>query len=128
MSLKADLQAVRAAQKANAARRAANSSAAAKAKPAPAKPAQKKPSEADLKAAELERQMAELKAQQLAFLEQQRAALAATQREEVVGYLSKAGARVSPALLAQVAPQVDPRTAEGRRALEEFRAQNADIF
>ena len=30
--------------------------------------------------------------------------------------------------LAQVAPSVDPRTPEGRKALEEFRASHADIF
>lgn len=126
MSLKAKLMAVRAAQKAKQEQRAANP-------PAPAKPVakpagRKGPSEAELRAAELERQMAELKSQQSAWLDQQRAALAVAQREEVVGYLTRAGARVNPSLLAQVAPQVDPRTAEGRKALEEFRSQNADIF
>lgn len=126
MSLKAQLQAVRAAQKARQAQRAANPPAPAK---PVAKPATKKgPSEAEMRAAELERQMAELKQQQSQWLDQQRAALAVAQREEVVGYLTRAGARVNPSLLAQVAPQVDPRTAEGRKALEEFRSQNADIF
>lgn len=126
MGLKDQLAALRAQQKAKQAQRAANP-------PAPAKPVakaatRKGPSEAELRAAELERQMAELKSQQSAWLDQQRQALAVAQREEVVGYLTRAGARVNPSLLAQVAPAVDPRTAEGRKALEEFRSQNADIF
>jgi hypothetical protein len=126
MSLKAQLLAVRARQKAKQAERAANP-------PAPAKPVAKStgrkgPSEAELRAAELQKQMEELRAQQAAFLEQQRASLMAAQREEVVGYLTRAGARVNPSLLAQVAPSVDPRTPEGRKALEEFRAAHADIF
>ena len=126
MSLKAKLQAVRAAQKAKQAQRAANPPASAK--PVERSTARKGPSEAEMRAEELQRQMDELRAQQAAFLDQQRQALAASQREEVVGYLTRAGARVAPSLLAQVAPQVDPRTAEGRKALEEFRSQNADIF
>jgi hypothetical protein len=122
MALKDQLAALRAKQKAKQEQRRATVKA-------PAKPAAKKgPSEAEVRAAELEKQMADLRAQQAAFLEQQRQQLASAQREEVVGYLTRAGARVSPALLAQVAPQVDPRTADGRKALEEFRAQHADIF
>jgi hypothetical protein len=121
MSLKEQLAAMRAQQKAKQEQRRATAAA-------PAKPAKKGPSEAELRAAELEKQMADLRAQQAAFLDQQRQQLAASQREEVVGYLTRAGARVSPSLLAQVAPQVDPRTADGRKALEEFRAAHADIF
>lgn len=124
-TLKEQLAALRAKQKAKQAQRAANP-------PAPAKPAgrsvTKGPSEAELRAAELQKQMDELRQAQAAFLEQQRASLAASQREEVVGYLTRAGARVNPSLLAQVAPSVDPRTPEGRKALEEFRAAHADIF
>ena len=121
MSLKDQLAAMRAKQKAKQEQRRATAAA-------PAKPSKKGPSEAELRAAELEKQMADLRAQQAAFLDQQRQQLAASQREEVVGYLTRAGARVSPSLLAQVAPQVDPRTADGRKALEEFRASHADIF
>jgi hypothetical protein len=121
MSLKEQLAAMRAKQKAKQEQRRATAAA-------PAKPSKKGPSEAELRAAELEKQMADLRAQQAAFLDQQRQQLAASQREEVVGYLTRAGARVSPSLLAQVAPQVDPRTADGRKALEEFRASHADIF
>jgi hypothetical protein len=121
MSLKDQLAAMRAKQKAKQEQRRATAAA-------PAKPSNKGPSEAELRAAELEKQMADLRAQQAAFLDQQRQQLAASQREEVVGYLTRAGARVSPSLLAQVAPQVDPRTADGRKALEEFRASHADIF
>lgn len=123
-TLKEQLAAARARQKAKQAQRAANP-------PAPAKPASrstKGPSEAEQRAAELQKQMDDLRQAQAAFLEQQRAALAASQREEVVGYLTRAGARVNPSLLAQVAPSVDPRTPEGRKALEEFRAAHADIF
>jgi hypothetical protein len=121
MSLKDQLAAMRAKQKAKQEQRRATAAA-------PAKPSKKGSSEAELRAAELEKQMADLRAQQAAFLDQQRQQLAASQREEVVGYLTRAGARVSPSLLAQVAPQVDPRTADGRKALEEFRAAHADIF
>lgn len=126
MALKDQLAALRAKQKAKQAQRAANP-------PAPAKPVakaatRKGPSEAELRAAELQKQMEELKAQQAAWLEQQRQALASQQREEVVGYLTRAGAKVNASLLAQVAPAVDPRTPEGRKALEEFRKSNADIF
>jgi hypothetical protein len=121
MGIKEQLAALRAKQKAKQELRRATAAA-------PAKPSKKGPSEAELRAAELEKQMADLRAQQAAFLEQQRQQLAASQREEVVGYLTRAGARVSPSLLAQVAPQVDPRTPDGRKALEEFRAQHADIF
>ena len=122
MALKDQLAALRAKQKAKQEQRRATVKA-------PAKPVAKKgPSEAEVRAAELEKQMADLRAQQAAFLDQQRQQLAASQREEVVGYLTRAGARVSPSLLAQVAPQVDPRTADGRKALEEFRAAHADIF
>ena len=121
MGLKEQLANLRAQQKANQEQRRATAAA-------PAKPGKKGPSEAELRAAELEKQMAELRAQQAAFLDQQRQQLAASQREEVVGYLTRAGARVSPSLLAQVAPQVDPRTPDGRKALEEFRAAHADIF
>jgi hypothetical protein len=122
MNLKEQLAAMRAKQKAKQEQRRATAAA-------PAKPVSKKgASEAELRAAELEKQMADLRSQQAAFLEQQRQQLAAAQREEVVGYLTRAGARVSPSLLAQVAPQVDPRTPDGRKALEEFRAQHADIF
>jgi hypothetical protein len=122
MALKDQLAALRAKQKAKQEQRRATVKA-------PAKPVAKKgPSEAEVRAAELEKQMADLRAQQAAFLEQQRQQLASAQREEVVGYLTRAGARVSPSLLAQVAPQVDPRTADGRKALEEFRALHADIF
>ena len=125
MTLKQQLLALRAKQKAKQAGRAANP-------PAPAKPAgkpagKKGPSEAELRAAELER-MQELQAAQAEFLAQQKAAVAAAQREEVVTYLTRAGAKVNPSLLAQVAPSVDPRTPEGRKALEEFRASHADIF
>ena len=92
MTLKQQLLALRAKQKAKQAGRAANP-------PAPAKPAgkpagKKGPSEAELRAAELERKMQELQAAQAEFL----------------------------------APSVDPRTPEGRKALEEFRASHADIF
>jgi hypothetical protein len=122
MKLKQQLVNLRAKQKAKQEQRRATAAA-------PAKPAAKKgPSEAEARAAELEKQMADLRAQQAAFLEKQRQQLASAQREEVVGYLTRAGARVSPSLLAQVAPQVDPRTADGRKALEEFRAAHADIF
>lgn len=121
MALKDQLAALRAKQKAKQEQRRATAAA-------PAKPSKKGPSEAEARAAELEKQMADLRAQQAAFLEQQRQQLASAQREEVVGYLTRAGARVSPTLLAQVAPQVDPRTADGRKALEEFRAAHADIF
>lgn len=126
MTLKQQLLALRAKQKAKQAGRAANP-------PAPAKPAgkpagKKGPSEAELRAAELERKMQELQAAQAEFLAQQKAAAAAAQREEVVTYLQRAGAKVNPSLLAQVAPSVDPRTPEGRKALEEFRASHADIF
>lgn len=123
-TLKEQLAGLRAAQKAKQAQRAAKP-------PAPAKPvgrSAKGPSEAELRAAELQKQMDELRQAQAAFLEQQRASLAASQREEVVGYLTRAGARVNPSLLAQVAPAVDPRTPEGRKALEEFRAAHSDIF
>jgi hypothetical protein len=121
MSLKEQLSKLRTQQKAQQEKRRATAVV-------PPKPTKKKPSEAELRAAELEKQMADLRAQQAAFLEQQRQQLVASQREEVVGYLTRAGARVSPSLLAQVAPQVDPRTADGRKALEEFRAAHADIF
>lgn len=124
-TVKEQLAALRARQKAKQAERAAKPSA-------PAKPAEKSskkgPSEAELRAAELQKQMDDLRQQQAAFLEQQKAALAASQREEVVSYLTRAGARVSPTLLAQVAPSVDPRTPEGRKALEEFRTAHSDIF
>jgi ribosomal protein L29 len=125
-NLKEQLAALRAKQKAKQAERAANPRTPAK--PVEKSTARKGPSEAEMRAAELQKQMDELRAQQVAFLEQQRAALAASQREEVVGYLTRAGARVNPSLLAQVAPAVDPRTAEGRKALEEFRSAHADIF
>lgn len=126
MGLKDQLAALRAQQKAKQAQRAAN--ALAPIKPIAKAATKKGPSEAELRAAELQRQMDELRQQQAAFLEQQRQSLAASQREEVVGYLTRAGARVNPSLLAQVAPSVDPRTPEGRKALEEFRAAHADIF
>ena len=125
-SLKEQLAALRAKQKAKQAQRAANPPAAAKL--VEKSTGRKGPSEAEVRAAELQRQMDELRQQQAAFLEQQRQSLAASQREEVVGYLTRAGARVNPSLLAQVAPSVDPRTPEGRKALEEFRAAHADIF
>lgn len=125
MTLKQKLIALRAQQKAKQAQRAAKP-------PAPAKPAvkagRKGPSEAELRAAELEQKMQELQAAQAQFLAEQKAAAAAAQREEVVTYLTRAGARVNPSLLAQVAPSVDPRTPEGRKALEEFRSAHADIF
>lgn len=121
MGLKDQLAQLRAKQKAKQAQRAATP-------PAPAKPAKKGPSEAEKRAAELQAAMDKLRAEQAAFLEAQRQQALAAQREEVVGYLSRAGAKVSPSLLAQIAPQVDARTPEGRKALEDFRAQHADIF
>ena len=122
-SLKQQLSDIRTKQKAKQAERAAKPKAAVK--PAPGK---KGPSEAELKAAQLQKQMDELRSQQAALIEQQKLAAAAAQRDEVVQYLTKAGARVNSVLLSQVAPAVNPRTPEGRKALEEFRAQNADIF
>lgn len=122
MGLKDRIAAVKAKRQANQERRAATPSASGK-------PASKKgPSEAEKHAAELQAAMDKLRSEQAAFLEQQRQQALAAQREEVVGYLSRAGAKVSPALLAQIAPQVDARTAEGRKALEDFRSSHADIF
>lgn len=122
MTLKNQLASLRAKQKAKQAQRAATPKA-------PAKPAAKKgPSEAEKRAQELQEAMDKLRAEQAAFLEQQRQQALAAQREEVVGYLARAGAKVSPSLLAQIAPQVDARTPEGRKALEDFRASHADIF
>lgn len=122
MGLKDQLASLRAKQKAKQAQRAATPKA-------PAKPAAKKGlSEAEKRAQELQDAMDKLRAEQAAFLEQQRQAQAAAQREEVIGYLSRAGAKVSPSLLAQIAPQVDAKTPEGRKALEDFRAAHADIF
>lgn len=124
MGLKEQIQALRTKQKELQAQRVAKPSA-----PAPvASSSSRKQGDAERRAAELEQAMAELRAQQAQFLADQKAALALQQREEVVGYLTKAGARVNPSLLAQVAPAVDPRTAEGRKALEEFRSAHADIF
>lgn len=122
-SLKQQLSDIRAKQKAKQAERAAKPKT--QAKPAAGK---KGPSEAEIKAAQLQKQMDELKAQQAALIEQQKLAAAAAQREEVVQYLTKAGARVNSVILSQVAPAVNPRTPEGRKALEEFRTANADIF
>lgn len=121
MGLKEQLAALRAKQKAQQAQRAATP-------PASAKPAKKGPSEAEKRAAELQAAMDKLRAEQAAFLEQQRQQALLAQRDEVVSYLSRAGAKVSASLLSQIAPQVDPRTAEGRKALEDFRAAHSDIF
>lgn len=124
MGLKEQIQALRTKQKELQAQRVAKPPA-----PAPAaSSSSKKQSEVERRAAELEAAMAELKAQQAQFLADQKATLAQQQREEVVGYLTRAGARVNPSLLAQVAPAVDPKTPEGRKALEEFRSAHSDIF
>jgi hypothetical protein len=76
----------------------------------------------------LARELAELRAKQNELVEQQESARRRALAEARVDYARRAGAKVAPDVLARILPDVDPGTAEGRQAIEQFRVENAALF
>jgi len=125
MSIKQKLAQARASQK-----RAAEAPKPAP-KPAPAKTsnaARARLAEAEAKAAEMEEQLAALSKRQA----EMEARSTAAQREELarqrVQYARRAGAKLDDEVLGRVLPDVDVNTAEGRKAIEQFRSANTSLF